>query len=542
MNTMRRSIRVSLLGGLVALAACELDVANPNRPDTQRFTQDPRALETGLVSAFRLFFDNANAGYPNLTLATMADNLTGGFTDFGMTDMSSEPRVAFNNSPLYRRNALAEDPWSKLYEAISNVNDVLAAIEGGQVVVDEDGDDHTIRTEAFARLLQGMAYGYLALHYDRAMIVLPGDDLPARLEAFTVEDLRPYADVRDFAVARLDEAIGLAQANDFEFPGNDLATYIGVDISSETMIGLANSYAARLLAYTPRSREERATVDWGSVIARVDGGITDDFAPVALPDILESEFHFRAARTREVELPGDFVRLDVRLVGPSDLSGGYQEWLATPVEDREPFQITTPDRRVQGALNPELQPLGTYFAFHESSIVNASRGTYHRSWYYFHRLGTGESWRTGPQLLMTVDEMRLLKAEALIRLGRAAEAIPLINVTRVNNGQLPPLLTVDGPLLGADCVPRKENGECGSLWDALRYEWNFEMAGVEGGIAFYNGRGWQALVENTPVHLPVPGSELEIVEVPLYSFGGNGEGGAPPRDPEQCPVALPRCP
>jgi hypothetical protein len=137
--------------------------------------------------------------------------------------------------------------------------------------------------------------------------------------------------------------------------------------------------------------------------------------------------------------------------------------------------------------------------------------------------------------------MDLLKAEALLRLNRAADAVPLVNRTRVANGELPPV-TVEGPPNAAGCVPRKLDGTCGSLWDALRYEKRLEILGIHPPGGYLDARGWQALAPGTPVHLPIPGRELATVQRPLYSFGGGGEGSAPAPAAERCPVALPRCP
>jgi hypothetical protein len=90
-------------------------------------------------------------------------------------------------------------------------------------------------------------------------------------------------------------------------------------------------------------------------------------------------------------------------------------------------------------------------------------------------------------------------------------------------------------------VPRKLNGQCGSLWDALRYEKRMEGLGVSGVIAFFDARGWQTLPENSILQLPVPGSELATLLQPNYTFGGpGGESSAPAPDPERCPVALAR--
>src|SRR5690606_19723605 len=163
--------------------------------------------------------------------------------------------------------------------------------------------------------------------------------------------------------------------------------------------------------------------------------------------------------------------------------------------------------------------------------------------YFFGRFGTGDSWQAGPLPAMLVSEMNLLKAEGLIRTSQAALAVPLINLSREANGNLPPV-TVDGPPDEQGCVPRQLDGTCGSLWDALRYEKKVEGVGVSGVIAFFDARGWGELPENTMLHLPVPGSELATLRLPLYTFGGGGAGSAPDPIPTwgTCPVALARCP
>jgi hypothetical protein len=93
-------------------------------------------------------------------------------------------------------------------------------------------------------------------------------------------------------------------------------------------------------------------------------------------------------------------------------------------------------------------------------------------------------------------------------------------------------------------VPRKLNGQCGSLWDALRYEKGIEMLGVSGVLAFFDARGWQTLAPNSFTQLPVPGRELGTLQLDLYTFGGpGGQSIAPAPDPEKCPVSgLARCP
>jgi hypothetical protein len=138
--------------------------------------------------------------------------------------------------------------------------------------------------------------------------------------------------------------------------------------------------------------------------------------------------------------------------------------------------------------------------------------------------------------------MDLLKAEALVRLGRAAEAVPLVNKTRLANGKLP-AVDINGPPDEPGCVPRRTTGACGSLWEALRYEKRIEQAGVDGQVAFYDARGWNTLAAKSFLQLPIPGRELEIERLPNYTYGGGGAMSAPPPAWDRCPagVTLPRC-
>jgi hypothetical protein len=280
-------------------------------------------------------------------------------------------------------------------------------------------------------------------------------------------------------------------------------------------------------------------VDWAEVIRRVDAGIQTDFAPVAQPDILWDDWKRLVARVRTGP-PSDYGRPSYWLLGPADSTQGFVNWAATPVANRVAFQIRTKDRRIQAAGGPAVA--GTYVGYNANNIFAVSRGSYRFSHYYYKRNGTGTTWQTGAQPAITVTEMNLLKAEALIRLNRAAEAVPLINLSRVAQGQLPPV-TIDGPPDEAGCVPRKLSGACGSLWDALRYEKRIEGLGVDGVTAFFDARGWQTLPENTFIHLPIPGRELGVLQRELYTYGGpGGQGSAPAPDAERCPVALGRCP
>lgn len=515
---------------LVVLSCQSLEVTNPNLPDRARATQQPTAAESFVSTAFRTWWPvGGHDDYPSWAFSTIAWEITSGFADFGQLEVSAEPRAAWNNSPVNARRNVNQVPWQGLYRTISSVNDALIAIKGGLVIVDET---RTARTKAVGKFIQGISHGYLGLYFDRAAVVDENVELDVEVPAF-----RPYGEVISESVKMLDSAIAVAQQTSFTLP---VDSWLYTAMTRDEFVELANSFAARLLAYSPRTRAERAAVNWNEVIRRVDAGIKSDFAPVAQTDILWDDWKRLVARVRTASRPSDFGRPAYWTLGPADSANGFVNWVNTPVNNRVAFQIRTKDRRIQGAGGPSTP--GLYVGYNLNNIFDPSRGTYRFSHYYFGRYGTGVSWQTGALPALLVSEMDLLKAEALIRLGRAAEAVPLINKTRVANGQLPPV-TVDGPPDAAGCVPRKLNGQCGSLWDALRYEKRMEGLGVSGVIAYFDARGWQTLPENSFVHLPVPGAELATLLLPNYTFGGpGGEGSAPAPDPERCPVALSRCP
>lgn len=527
---MRRFHILGLAAALIA-SACDLDVTNPNEPDRQRVLASAVDVQALISTSFQPYFDHVQQTNPGIPTSAMADNLTGGFFDFGVHDMTTEPREAYNASPLNTRGFVGRAPWSRLYPVVSNVNDGLGAIEGGLDIV-IGGTDHTARARAFGKFVQGLIYGHLSMYYDQALIVTEETDL----EQMDPTHFEPYPVVRATALDMFAEAIQVAETNTFTIPGT-LEWINGLEMSNGDLIRVINSYVARLMAYSPRTWEERAEVDWQEVLNRIDAGIVEDFGPQGLLGPWESNMRRLLARVRA--RPSDHVRPGYMALGPADTSGAFQEWFASPSEERMPFQIVTPDRRIQGDEDPSTP--GSVFGYDVNNIWPESRGTYRWSHYEYHGDGLDPTWHQGQQVTMTRTEMDLLKAEALIRLGRAEEAVPLINKTRVENGELPPV-TIAGPPDSESCVPRKVTGECGSLWDALMHERNLENMAVQGTIMWWDFRGLNRLQEGTPVHFPVSGIELENLGLPLYTFGGvGGQGAAPPAQYHRCPVDLPRC-
>lgn len=533
-----RLIKMVPLAAALLLAGCaDLDVTNPNNPDRERVLSDPSDVESLISTSFRAYYNNAAQTNPNIPTSAMAESLTGGFFDLGLHDVTTIPRIAWDNSPLNTRGLTARGPWDRLYTVISSVNDGLVAIDGGLQIPGPAGEDNTARARAFGKFVQGISHAYIAMHADQALIV----DETTDLESLDPTGFVPYDEVLTAALSQLDEAITIAQGSSFQIPASP--DWInGVGLSNQDLVRLINTFKAQILAYGPRNVEDRDAVDWNQVLQLLEAGWQENFGPTGQLNVWENNMARLTARVRRVERPGDHVRMNMMAVGPGDVSGEFQEWFNTNPDDRLPFQMDSPDRRIQGAGGPGSR--GAYFGWSPDNIWPSSRGTYRWSHYFFHRFGLEDSWNVGAQVMIAKAEIDLLKAEALIRLGRAAEAVPLINASRVANGQLPPV-TVDGPPLGAACVPKKfASGACGSLWDALQHERNMELAVTSGAMMWWHARGVGTLREGTLVHFPVHGRELENLGLPLYTFGGPGSpGSAPAPQYHRCPPgsSLNRC-
>jgi hypothetical protein len=544
-----------LIAGVLAFvtAGCQdLEITNPNNPDRQVVVSSATDVEALISTSFRRWFNMTQGLTPSTALTSAADEFSGGFTDYGTHEQGLEPRNAIDNGPV-SANSPNRGPFQTIYSIIGGVNIGLQAIDKYDLKITSSGQDVTQRAWAFGKFVQGLTHGWEAMLYDKGWAFSETMDLDTIqfVEGSSkVQDLiTDYKVVRDTALAELAEALRIAQSTPFTLPGSFQGDWIpGIEMSNQQFARLIHSFIARYMVYWARTPEDRAKVEWAKVIEHIDQGITQDFAPMGTPDIMDSGYKNRAARQRTTT-PGDFMRVDYQLVGVADQGSGFIAWHAQPWANRNPFIMTNvQDKRIikspaapcTSTTATSLANEGKYMGCHVATIFSASRGTGQRSYYYFHRLGRGTAYNTGPLLIMTVAEMDLLKAEGLIRLGRASEAVALVNKTRVANGELPPV-TLDG-VPGPFCTPRKFNGDCGSLWDALRYEKRMEGIGTDAALAHWDARGWGSFVINTPLDYPIPGDQLELMGLPMYTTGGGGYHSAAAPNPEKCPVALPRCP
>jgi hypothetical protein len=500
-------------------AGCQdLVVENTNLPDRNRALGQPDAIELLVSSAYPGFYNRVfrgTAGYVPLPMT--ADVVTNSDNTSGGRDLSIIPRQPFDNNPVNDvQYSLVSLFWADLYEVYANATDALKVTDDGLVIMTGDPPtDNTHRVRTFSKLAQGIALGYIGLLFDRAFIY--DEDTPDEhiADPRTHLQLVPYSEVMAKAVSLLDEAAALAEGGpDFTVPRAWL--YALTDPSRDDIIEIANAYATRFLVLGPRTPQERQNVNWQSVL--------DHAAKVSKDVVVElganntgrnNNFLGRAQSTATNRFYASNF-----LIGPSDVSGNYQTWLATPPEQRTRFLITTPDRRITGATPTSN---GRYFRYVSQDLTNPLYGTYRQSFYQFYRFN-GRS-TSGTFAALPLDEINLYRAEAYLRTNQTQLAVDIINQTRVTNGELPPV-TTDGVSVDAACVPRTATGDCGSLMDALIYERMIELGFVDPNRTWADKRGFGTLSKGTLLHLPIPYAQLLVLGLPYYTFGGSGEGSA----------------
>jgi hypothetical protein len=548
---MLRTTRTGLgLAGvaLALLPGCvELDITNNNQPDRERALAEAKDLEALIAGAFSVFFQGThNTAHVVNLFPVYATEMTGVPVSGGGWSQSVEPRIPYENNPSIPGDSGPWGPrqlWTSLNQTASNIHDGLRTLSDRNVTLTEGGRDVTPRARAYAKLMQGWAWGYMGMLYDRSVVVPESQPIATNTRQQALESLLVSRDAQAMGLNSLDDAIALARQHSFTFPSassSRLWFATPEPMTSTDLAQLGSTLAARILVLSARTPEERRQVDWNRVLEYTANGLERNFEVVLEPSFRSSLLYTRAA----TNTPGcaNCYRLDNRMIGPADVSGAYQQWLALPVNDRTRFDIVTPDRRITGAT-PRSHGAYTFYRPDDNGFP-AGRGLYFRSAYQWGRHEhRGYVGNTGTAVMASADENRLLRAEALLRTGDLQGAADLINVTRTRSHRLPdgvtypglPPVTAAGVSQSPTCVPRTDAGACGSLMDALRYERMLELAAYDAVRGYADSRGFGLLPEGSWLQLPIPGNELDLLGQGIYTFGGVGtEWGA-----RYSPVAAP---
>ncbi len=505
----------ALLMFAVWFVGCQsLDVQNFNDPDESRALATPSDIEALISGSFLSWFDGIQSSTPNMSLAMPADVYTCGWGNFGMGELSEEPRQILTNTTTSNFSSFLEEPWFDSYGAISAASDGIRNIESGTVTL---GDDN-IRAIGFAKMVQGLAHGWLALMYDQGFILEEDVDLNT-----TELELQPYTTVMAAAIAMLEEAITIFNTNDFTVPDNWIN---GKTYTSAELAQIAHSFIARYMVLVPRNRTDRSNVQWNTVISHLNAGITEDLAILGdgagRSSAWFSGTHWYSSQWNV------WQRVDYKLIGPSDIGTDYDDWLNRAPADRDEFIFQSSDQRIwDGTIAPDgTQNPG-------SQMLQIGTTTFIREPYGFSRYGHDRfkevttSANGSDIIIFRLSEMDFMRAEALLNTGGSlAEVAALLDKTHVTDGGYP---TSAGLAAGSiNDTPQPQQAKGATLWSILKYEKNMDLLGTFSGRGYWEKRGWGELTSLNAVHFPVPALELETLQIALYTHGG-GIGDSVPK-------------
>lgn len=536
----RNFVRCGALAGVIVLGACDLEVINPNQPETDRVLATPADVES-LLGGQYLRWHIGVYGNVLSNVRGMADVMS--FENFsslannGMSATISIPRPALNNAI---GNQFAPEHRRLYYipsEAARTASLIIARINGGLTVGSPERD---ARARAFGHFVRGLGIGYVALFYDSLAIITP------EMSAEDPGQLTDYQTAMAAAMQAFDDAITEATAGAAAFPLPPTWLPSTTNMTSTEFIKLIRTYRARLRANVARTSAERAAVNWDLVIADAQNGITANHDNVM--STVTGPFD---SWRRQRNVFSTWHQMTPFVIGMGDVSGAYATWLTQPLDDRQSFTIVTPDLRFpQGATRAaQVADFGLpctgdtcprYFRNRppaNDALNGASWGwsPYDNVRFHpWHESGTGGTGTggNGPLVFFTLAELDMLQAEGHIRKGAFGPAATLINKTRVPNG-LPAITALDAnsPVPGgANCVPKKPTGAtlaCGNMFEAMKWEKRIETHFTAFGNWFLDHRGWGDLAEGTGLHWAPPFEDLQArgrTAATIYSTGGLGLG------------------
>lgn len=465
------------------MSACEdLEVQNLNDPDFDTAFSNPgdiKGVASGLIN--RWFMIDQEYEGPGLALWTTSDAGTCSWGNVGMQDFGNEPRLVFNNQPSYSNAVITENYYNTLYSVLSQSNDVLTQTINNGVTM-EDGS--TPLVNAVAYFTQGLALGYIGLLYDQGFIVTHETDLTQEIDAST------YSDVVAAAVASLDKCIEISNSNSFTIPSSWLP---GEPWTSAEFAELASSFAARFMVFTARNKEEDNATDWNRVYNYAKNGIQKDFAPLA------DDIQWYSLYQTYSIYPG-WGQIDMYTINLMD----------PDMPARFPSTGSFGDLPNNGQASSDDARLESDYEYLSSCPFRAERGFYHFSSYRYKRLDEYISTWTEPMPVFRKAENDYLIAEAAARTGKVQEAADVMNASaRVIRGNLPEL-----------------PADAAQISEAVHYERFVELMLTGMGIQYFQMRKENLLQPGTILHFPIPGAQLEVMQMEYYTFGpGVGTAG-----------------
>ncbi|MEP6507557.1 MAG: hypothetical protein ABJC63_04960 [Gemmatimonadales bacterium] len=485
---MRRIYSIASVAAVLVAGACNnLDVTNPNNPDVARALKSAEDVKNIAVSTVNGWYLNSTYIEPYLMLCVTADACSANFGNFGMRFNNLEPRIPYGNNSAGGDRTVTESPWNGNYGTLGAANDALRAFGAGVGLATAA---ETAKYKALAQFTQAASLMNLALIFDKAFIVDETFD-PAGAKP----ELKPYKEVSAAAAARFETLIAATTGKAETYDPTVIPLTVG-PLTSNRVNRMANSMEALLLAYTPRTAAEAATVDWTKVAALANNGIGTGAAGTPFDFTVIGDNNTWYSYIAFYGDENTWVRTDQRLINRMDPS--------IPVK----FNGTIVPR----GTSPDARYVSD-FTFLTPVIGDPGRGIYMQSPWYHSRYQahsrTSPTSARGPAPYLLAAESDLVRAEALIRKSSPdlATAATLINISRVGRGKLTAATAGDGAT---------------TLLADIEYEREIELHNSSG-FTLMQRRHVDGLQVGTVRSLPIPAKELETLALPIYTFGGVGK-------------------
>lgn len=446
----------------------DLEVENLENPNDKILTSDPVALTATAGTVIQNWFMAVHSyNGPGAAMITMADVATCSYGNFGMRDLSSEPRVAFNNTSSYGNQAITNSYFNSLHTVLSDSNTLALAVKNGTKF------ENPKQIEMIAKLGQALSAGYLALVFDKVYL---SDET-----GVIGEGASDYKVAMTFALTKLDEAIAIANANNIEIPETWLP---GGGGTAAKLKQFMNSMGARMLVGNLRNSTQKATADWTKVLAYANAGVTSNFE-IYMND---TSWYSLVPQTYPM-LPG-WGQTDMRIINMMD-PNTPNYWTDSYTQ---PNESTSADAR-----------LLSDYEFVPTQAFPAARGKYHWSSYRYKRQDSYITNWTENIVELSKAENDMYKAEALANKGDLTGAAAIINAgTRVTRGNLAPVAAT-----------------LAAIKSAIHYERMVECSWTGVGLEFFEMRKENLLQKGTLLHFPIPGKALEAIPAANYTFGGS---------------------
>ena len=263
-----------------AIAACDLEVSNPNSPDVPRAFSDPAGLEALISGALRTWV-GTREDYFIMALNMQADNYTASWNNAAIRFYSSvgsdcASRCGWTNSstaPEAAGGPTVESAWYGYHTVLSSADDVVGSDKPRESASTPIAPRTARKTTRASRWSQDAARRWrspgIAIIYDSGFAVDENDrsQRPARAPV-----QRPGADAGLSRCTKFNEAYAAAGGAVWTTE-NDWFGLAGPNYTNVQIQQLIRTMQAELIAMWPRNATENAAADWASVATYASQGV-----------------------------------------------------------------------------------------------------------------------------------------------------------------------------------------------------------------------------------------------------------------------------